>query len=61
MHPATDGLAGTDSYGIPGDPAWSTVYSHLVYDEFLFITGNLEQWLVSKSALFNTPFGSNSL
>jgi hypothetical protein len=61
LHPATDSLSGTDAYGIPGDSAWSTVFSHLPFDEFLFITSNLKFWLVSKRAIFNTPFGGPSI
>jgi hypothetical protein len=61
FHPATDNLSGIDSYGDSGDPAWSTIFSHLSYDEFLFTTSNLKFWLVSKSAIFNTPFGGPSM
>ena len=48
-HPATDRLVGTDVYGTPfndKDP-WSVKYDHTIFDQFMFTTGDLTQWLVA--------------
>ena len=44
-HPATDHLAGTESYGDPaggGGEAWSVPFGD--FDEFLFATGDCTRW-----------------
>jgi hypothetical protein len=58
---ATDNLAGTDEYGDPGlglGASWSIPFDTAVpnYDEFLFLTGDCERFIVSKK---NQVVGEN--
>ena len=49
-HPATDRLAGTETYGNPNDNSapWSVTFG--TFDEFLFATGDAKKWLVASKA-----------
>ena len=53
FHPATDDLAGTDTYGDPDDDstAWSVPFG--AFDEFLFATGDGRHWLIATPEAVN--------
>ncbi len=53
FHPATDGLVGTASYGPqPGteydSSPWTIPFSTYTFNNFLFITGNCQKWLLAS-------------
>jgi hypothetical protein len=52
-HPATDDLAGTDTYGDPNDDstAWSVPFG--AFDQFLFATGDGRHWLMATTEAVN--------
>ena len=49
-HPIDDNLVGTESYGDQADYciAWSIKFDTIVFDEFLFVTGDSAVWLTAK-------------
>eukprot|EP00798_Chlamydomonas_sp_ICE-L_P018806 gene18806-25352_t len=61
-HPATDSLAGTDSYGPqPGTAndavAWTIPYAHVTFNQFLFAYGDFSKWLIASKAAVGGVFG----
>jgi len=51
-HPAKDQLRGTSTYGTPCgslcNKAWSRKFDNMIFNEFLFATGDLKKWLVVR-------------
>ena len=47
-HTATDCLVGTDTYGKCPDATFSVAFADADFDQFLFITGDLEHWVMSS-------------
>jgi hypothetical protein len=63
-HPATDHLAGTDTYGTynadpTADATFSIAFDTIDFDQFMFATGDGEKWLIAtKDAVVGTgPYG----
>ena len=63
-HPATDGLAGTSVYGsykanLTASNAFSIQFSTLIFNEFLFATGDMQIWLrAPTSSVYGTYSGT---
>lgn len=65
-HPSTDQLVGTDDYGTflndpQADSTFSRRFDHEQFDQFLFITGDCEKWLIATKEMVIGEFYSNSL
>eukprot|EP00798_Chlamydomonas_sp_ICE-L_P030309 gene30309-35298_t len=58
-HPATDRLAGTDSYGTPGsaDSDWTIPFSSTPFTQFLFSRGDCAKWLVADKEAVGGVWG----
>jgi hypothetical protein len=63
-HPSDDGLAGTNVYGTPSGPngaaAWSVQFSDKTFNQFLFVTGDCEQWLIATRDAVGGYAGDNN-
>ena len=59
-HPATDDLAGTDSYGTKGDDAWTIPWSSTTFTKYLFSTVDHNYWMVSTPDFLSKPNFSNA-
>lgn len=57
-HPASDGLAGTEEYGIPGtfEEDWSVRFDRPVPRKFLFANGRCDKWLIAKTSAVGGPW-----
>ena len=54
-YPSTDQVRGTDTFGDPMDDliAWGIEFSTLPYDQLMFTTNNLQNWIIASKTLFN--------
>ena len=59
-HPSTDKLAGTSVYGTAYDDRsnWSVKFSHLTYNQFLFVSGDRSVWLIASKDSVSGSFYS---
>jgi len=49
-------LAGTFEIGLQGkdDAEWAIKFNALIFDSFMFATGNFKDWLIGPKAIFTT-------
>ena len=51
-----DHLAGTFEIGVQGkdDAEWAIKFNALIFDSFMFATGNFKDWIIGPKATFTT-------